>query len=66
MKGESVMAVSTATCHLEPYGMRLTCACGTEQYYGGVDAHIYICSTCQTHYRVVETQAGLKVETVDA
>jgi Zn finger protein HypA/HybF involved in hydrogenase expression len=59
------MAVSTATAHLEPYGLRLTCVCGTEQYYAGVDAHIFICATCQTHYRIVQTSAGVEVEKVE-
>jgi Zn finger protein HypA/HybF involved in hydrogenase expression len=60
------MAVSVATCHLERYGLRLTCACGTEQYYAGVDAHIYICNTCHAHYQIVQTQTGSAVEEVDA
>jgi Zn finger protein HypA/HybF involved in hydrogenase expression len=60
------MARSAATCHWEPYGLRLTCVCGTEQYYAGVDAHIYICTTCQAHYQIVQTPAGVTVEEVTA
>ena len=59
------MAVSAATCHLEPYGLSLTCACGAEQYYTGVDAHTYICNTCNAHYHIVQTEAGYAVEEVD-
>jgi hypothetical protein len=59
------MAVSAATCHLETFGLCLTCACGAEQYYAGVDAHTYICNTCAAHYRIVQTPAGYAVEEVD-
>ena len=59
------MAASAATCHLEPYGLCLTCACGAEQYYAGVDAHTYICNTCNAHYHIAQTQAGYAVEEVD-
>ena len=59
------MAVSPATCQFETYGIRLTCTCGAQQYYGGVDAHIYICTSCHAHYKLAQTQEGLKVEEVD-
>ena len=59
------MAVSVATCHLETYGLRLTCACGAEQYYAGVDAYTSICNTCAAHYRIAQTSAGYAVEEVD-
>jgi hypothetical protein len=62
-EGET-MTVAHAICTVEPFGIRLTCACGTIQYYAGIDAHICICSTCHAHYRLTQTKDGYAVEDV--
>ena len=40
----------------ELVGMRLQCLCGQEQFYSGVDEHVYACTACHREYHL--HQAG--------
>ena len=45
----------------EPFGLRLRCSCGTEQFYGKVEDNMHLWSTCGAQYTVAQTSAGLTV-----
>jgi hypothetical protein len=48
----------------EPCGLRLRCACGTEQCYDKVSDAMHLGSTCGAQYTVAKLPDGLTVTPV--
>ena len=57
------MKEATAQVTREPFGMRLQCLCGQEQFSSGVDEHVYAGAACHRESQRRQTGADLSMIT---
>jgi hypothetical protein len=57
--------MAEATVIQEPYGIRLQCVCGAEQFYATVDDVIYLCHGCRAQYQMMRMSEDIRVVLVE-
>ena len=55
------MQEATAQVRREAFGIRLRCLCEHEQFYSGVDEHVYVCAACHREYQLLQTGTDIAI-----